>query len=142
MNLFGLSFVLFILKLSFVLILSKNELEMMWLSRNTKLFHCFHPQKWEVKVCLCDQVTQCSGSLTISHLSVKHKWCRHTRQKNYGLYTIARIHSIARVNCGTCTSSQNRLKMMFCTWDIHIHFIYFKPFCLIAKLWHQDEANH
>ena len=32
-----------------IYITSKNELKMMWLSRNTKLLDSFPPKKWEVK---------------------------------------------------------------------------------------------
>ena len=39
---------------------------MMWLSRNTKLLDSFPLKNGKLKPALCDQVTQCSGSLTIS----------------------------------------------------------------------------
>ena len=47
---------------------SKNELKMIWLSRNTKVLDSFSPQKWGTPV-LCDQVTQCSSSLTFNLVS-------------------------------------------------------------------------
>ena len=49
---------------------SKNELKMMWLSRNTEVLDCFLPQKWEVNACSIWQVSQCLSSLTISLVSV------------------------------------------------------------------------
>ena len=89
---------------------SKNDLKMMWLSRNTKVMDSFSPQKqeffWES---YCD----------------KHKWHpHHTRQKNYGLYTITCLHNIARVNCHTCTYfflKQNGLEFR-------------KKYCFVKKL--------
>ena len=41
----------------------------MRLSRNTKVFDSFSTQKWKLTPVLCDQVTQCSGSLTFSLVS-------------------------------------------------------------------------
>ena len=74
---------------------SKNELKMMWLSRNTKLLDSFPHQKWGVKACY-----MWPGYLVLK----KHKWRpHHTRQKNYGSHMITRIHNIARVNCCLCT---------------------------------------
>ena len=84
---------------------SKNELKMIWLSRNTKILDSFLPQKMEVYAC------SIWSSYSVSEFTdnqpcwrVKHKWRpHHRRQKNYGSHTIARIHNIVHVNFSTCT---------------------------------------
>ena len=75
----------------------------MWLNRNTKLLDSFPPQKWEVKAC-----SMWSGYSVFKFIDSqpclhdKHKLCpHHTRQKNYGLHTIARVHNITHANCST-----------------------------------------
>ena len=50
---------------------SKNELKLMWLSRSTNLLDSFPPKNGELKSLLCNQVTQCSHSLTVSLVSLK-----------------------------------------------------------------------
>ena len=44
---------------------SKNELKMMWLTRNTKVLHSFPLKNGKFTPVLCDQVNQCLGLLTI-----------------------------------------------------------------------------
>ena len=53
---------------------------------------------------LRDQVTQCSGSLTFSTVSMTstNDDCT-TRGKKLWTYTIPRVHNIAHMNCRTCT---------------------------------------
>ena len=45
---------------------NKNELKLMWVSRNTEVLDCSFPQKWEVYACSMLLVTQYLDSLTFS----------------------------------------------------------------------------
>ena len=54
---------------------------------------------------LCDQVTQCSRSLTFNSAFLAQQaemTSHHTRQKNYRLHTVTRSHNTAHVNYHTC----------------------------------------
>ena len=76
---------------------SKNELKMMLLSRNSKVLDSFPPVKsGKLMPVLCDQVTQCLDSLTISLVSQQAQMAyQHMRQKNCGMHTTACIHNSA-----------------------------------------------
>ena len=50
--------------------MSKNELKIMWLSRNTEVLDSFPLKNEKFMPILCDEVTQCLGSLTISPVIV------------------------------------------------------------------------
>ena len=76
----------------------------MWLNRNTKVLDSFPHKNGNSIHVPCDQVTQCLGSLIISLICATSEWCpQHTRQESYGSHMIAGVHSIACVNCCTCT---------------------------------------
>ena len=64
----------------------------MWLRRNTKILDSFSLQNGKLTPVLCDQVTQCSGSLTFSLVSAtstndippheaKELWIAHDRTR-------------------------------------------------------------
>ena len=50
--------------------MSKNELKIMWLSRNTEVLGSSPLKNEKFMPILCDKVTQCLGSLTISPVIV------------------------------------------------------------------------
>ena len=82
----------------------KNQLNMMWLSRNTKVLETFPLKNGKLTPFLCDQVTQCLDSLSFSLFSpTSTKTSTPYEEKKNGSHTIARVHNIARVNFCTCT---------------------------------------
>ena len=81
---------------------SKNELKMMWLSRNTKLLDSFPLKNGKLSP-LC-VISLLSVWVHLQSARDKHEYCpHHTRQKNYGSLTIACLHNKAHMNCRTCT---------------------------------------
>ena len=66
------------------------------LSRNTEVLDCFSLKNVKLMPVLCDQVTQCSASLTFSHVSATSmNGITYTKQKNYGSHMIGYIHNNA-----------------------------------------------
>ena len=70
---------------------SKNELKMMWLTRNTKVLDSFPLKNGKFMPVLCDQVTQCLGSLRISLVSVTNCYDESPSQEAKILWIILNL---------------------------------------------------
>ena len=101
----------------------------MWSNRNTKVLDCFSPQNGKLTLVLCDQVTQCLSSLTISLVSttgtngtctiqskriLDHTWL-HT-SITWHVWTAA--HALI--------SSRNRLNLRVAVFKKHLSVTAFK----------------